>query len=365
MENELSPALYQRIKYFIPRLLISKTQWGDIVLALKDLNELPDDEKLFWQQWAIGWKRQAERYREKALQVAKTHNITAAHFWLKASQCWHWAEFMLFDNPFEKEILRRKVTEDFEMSMNNGQDRTLNKIAIPFNDLSLPAYLLLPDSLNNTSMPCVILINGLDSAKEVELYHFSKRFTERGMAALIFDGPGQGLLLGQKAMEIKFEKVIQACLDFLHTYKTINHDRIGLFGVSFGGYLALRSSAHLANKIKACINLSGGFDLDNFDALSTRLKNDFSYVFQNNLPTMSDIANQRINLKNVPSPKCQVLCIHGEHDKIFTMSSCLRVKDWCKEGSLLYYYANENHVCQNYFGEFTALMSDWMGEQLH
>ncbi len=363
MSLELSSELYEKIKYFIPRLLLPGLGWGDLVVATQSMNTSFSDETSFWKNWLASWTEQAEKY-EKAGEKAGhgNYHVTAYDNYMNAATCYHWAEFMYFHEPHLKEKVRKKVTGCFEEALTFAFSHC-QKVSIPFQGLHLPGYFLSPDEKND--LPCVILINGLDSAKEVELFTFAKQFMARGLSVLIFDGPGQGVMLGHYAMPIYFELVLQACVDYLISCHRIQKDKIGLFGVSFGGYLALRGASRLGKQIKACINLSGGFDIDHFDEINLRIKHDFAYVFQQEkLDDMSILAKQKLHLKELPAPTCPVLCIHGGFDTIFTLASCQRIMNWCQGRALLKFYPNEKHVCQNYFHEYIPLMCDWMRDCL-
>lgn len=359
MINEISIELYEKIKYFIPRLLLPELSWGDIVVAL---GNMPVNHH-FWENWFKGWYFQATTYETKAMNaIQANHVVTARENLIRAAVCYHWSEFMLFDDKSLKMQARQKVTDCFEKAM-PLLGMKINKLHIPFSDLRLPGYFIAPD--DQGVYPCVILINGLDSAKEIELFAFAKQFLSRNISVFIFDGPGQGLLMGSHPLPIEFEPVIEACINSIKSLKQVDFTKLGLFGVSFGGYLALRAASAFQKDIKACINLSGGFDVVNFDAISSRIQRDFAFVFQQqNVEQMAKFAKTHLTLKDLPSPNCPILCIHGGYDTIFTLESCQKILAWAGNQSILKFYPNENHVCQNYFHEYVPFMCDWMAEKL-
>ena len=99
---------------------------------------------------------------------------------------------------------------------------------------------------------------GLDSAKE-EMHTNEQLFLDRGMATLAFDGPGQGEAEYDLPICPEFEKPVAAAIDWLETRDDIDPERIGIWGVSLGGYSAPRAAAY-EPRIKACISLTGPFD---------------------------------------------------------------------------------------------------------
>ena len=83
---------------------------------------------------------------------------------------------------------------------------------------------------------------GLDSTKE-ELQATAEYFLARGLATLAIDGPGQGESEYELPIEPAYEKVATAAVDYLQDRAGLDRERIGLFGVSLGGYYAARSAA--------------------------------------------------------------------------------------------------------------------------
>jgi 2,6-dihydroxypseudooxynicotine hydrolase len=106
------------------------------------------------------------------------------------------------------------------------------------------------------------MVPGLDSTKE-ELQATAEYFLARGMATLAVDGPGQGEAEYELSIEPAYEKVAAAAVDCLQTIQDIDSAKIGLFGVSLGGYYAARAAAY-EKRLKAVVALAGPyrFDLD-------------------------------------------------------------------------------------------------------
>jgi dipeptidyl aminopeptidase/acylaminoacyl peptidase len=210
----------------------------------------------------------------------------------------------------------------------------------------------------------VVLVNGLDSAKEVELYAFAREFIARGMAAVVFDGPGQGVHIGRTPMTVDFERVVAAVLAEAVRQEEVDADRVGIFGVSFGGYLAARAAAQVPG-FRACVNLSGGYDFDNYRDVNVMVRKDFRFVFdQADDDAMEELARTGLNLRDVPPLTVPLLAIHGELDTIIPIASCERMLQWASGETELIRYPGERHVATNYFGDFIPRFSDWMAQRL-
>ena len=104
------------------------------------------------------------------------------------------------------------------------------------------------------------MVPGLDSVKE-ELQATAEYFLARGLATLAIDGPGQGESEYELPIEPAYEKVATAVVDFLQDRAGLDRDRIGLFGVSLGGYYAARAAAY-EKRLRAVVSLAGPYRLD-------------------------------------------------------------------------------------------------------
>jgi len=125
------------------------------------------------------------------------------------------------------------------------------RVAIPFENSAL--YGILRKPVSAVRPPIMIMVCGLDSAKE-ETATYEEPFLARGIATLVFDGPGQGEAEYEFPIRGNFETAVRAVCDFIETRDDVDAQRIGLWGVSLGGYYAPRAAA-FETRVKACIAL--------------------------------------------------------------------------------------------------------------
>lgn len=346
---------------YFARINLCNLSWGDIVLALKGCKK--DAVWSDWADWHAHWKRRGEAHEALGLAAVEAdRRVSAREALLRAAACYHFAEFMYFDDPPIKEATRRRVTEVFDKAV-PYLSYGYTALRIPHVGLELPGYLLTP-ATGDGPFPCVVLNNGMESAKEAELFGFATSFADRGVAVLAFDGPGQGELLGRHGMVVEWEDVIGSVLDFAQACPEIDGDRIGMFGVSFGGYLCLRGAAFHQDRVKAAINLSGCYDIDNFPSLRGMVLDDFCYVFQRDPEEMCKLAVEALNLRRVPALERPLLTIHSRLDSLFPFETAERVHAWAVGEKRLIAYDHEWHVCTNHMTEFIPQFCDWMAERL-
>lgn len=94
--------------------------------------------------------------------------------------------------------------------------------------------------------PVLVQVNGLDSTKEMKYFvGLPAWLAERGVASLIIDQPGTGDALRQRGMIARFDSEHWASrvVDWLETRPDVDAQRIGLEGVSLGGYYCPRAVA--------------------------------------------------------------------------------------------------------------------------
>ncbi len=98
----------------------------------------------------------------------------------------------------------------------------------------------------------VVLLPGLDSTKE-EFFNWEGVFLARGLATVSLDGPGQGETGYTTHIRPDYEVAVGALLDHLRDRRDLDLDRVGVAGVSLGGYYAARAGA-FEPRIKAVVS---------------------------------------------------------------------------------------------------------------
>ncbi|HEY0640402.1 MAG TPA: alpha/beta hydrolase [Pseudonocardiaceae bacterium] len=358
--NKVPAETFVTCELFFSRLLLGGLDWGDIAMVCKDLKK--ESTHGDWADWHRRWSALGRHYERRAQQCFASGELETGRFATRrAAACYHYAEFFYFDAPAVKNATRQRVTAVFERGMAHLKGN-VRRLEIPYEGTVLPGYLMTPEG--NGPWPYVILINGLDAAKEVEMHTFANEFMARGMAAVVFDGPGQGVFAGLTPMVTDFENVVAAVLALANRQPEVDPGRVGVFGVSFGGYLAPRAAAAVPG-FTACVNLSGGFDLDNYRDINSTVRHDFRFVFGiDDEDEMAEFARRWVNLRDVPPLRVPLLAIHAEQDSIIPFESCQRMLAWAVGETELLSYPGKGHVAPEHFGDYIPYLSDWMAERL-
>ena len=224
-----------------------------------------------WDDWCREWGRTGQHYEDLAATAESAWLITAGEAWRRAALCWHWGKFVFTDHPGEQRAAHEHTVACFRRGAGTLSPPA-ELVRIPYAGTTLAAYLRVPPG----RWPVVIMIPGLDSVKE-ELQATAEYLLSRGLAVVAIDGPGQGEAEYDLPIEPAYERVTAAVVDYLRDRADIDPDRIGVFGVSLGGYYAARSAAY-EPRVRATVALSGPYrwDLD-WDALPPQTRTTFQH----------------------------------------------------------------------------------------
>jgi dipeptidyl aminopeptidase/acylaminoacyl peptidase len=206
---------------------------------------------------------------------------------------------------------------------------------------------------------------GLDSAKE-ELLTFEDNFLARGMAVLAFDGPGQGEAEYDFPIRADYEAVTGQVIDWVERHRSdIDASRIGIWGISLGGYYAPRSAA-FDKRLKACIANCGPW---NFGALWASLPELTRLAFVARSHAGSDKEAQArasaLALDGVAEKvECPIFIVAGGLDRLCPPQDAKRLAAQVRGPVELLVIEDGNHVAHNRFYCYRARSADWMARQL-
>jgi len=213
--------------------------------------------------WFTAWMELAGRVRADAgRSLEQGHPVSAREGFLRASNYYRTAYVFLFGAPLHPEL--RRAYHLHRQSFAQAApllDVSIEAVRIPYEQTNLQGYFL---RASNDSVPraTLILNGGYDSTAE-ELYFWNAAAAlRRGYHCLIFDGPGQGSALIENGLTFRpdWENVIRPVVDWLLEQPAVDPRRIGIIGLSLGGYLSLRASSG-EPRIAACIADPGQFSL--------------------------------------------------------------------------------------------------------
>jgi 2,6-dihydroxypseudooxynicotine hydrolase len=339
--------------HWYPRFLASGVDYNDLQRIIADMES--------WDDWCRAWSAVAAEHEAQAeTALAAGHRQTATEAFMRATILYHFANAVFYRDPAQKKAAHLKKLACYAQAapyLNPPAER----LEIPFEDTSLPAYFRRPAGAGPHS--CVILVCGSDSVKEQE-GEWEDTLLARGMATLSFDGPGQGEMWYRMKMRLDYEASVVALVDYLLTRAEVDAGRIGLLGHSMGGYLGARSVAR-EQRIRTGVLLSPFFERGPWDNMSVFLKTGYQRLFgtADEAETRA-IANQLTLVDMAHKITCPLLLIHGTQDTLTPAANSERLAAATSGPVELQILEGAKHVGNNMVYRVRPLAADWLMEQL-
>jgi 2,6-dihydroxypseudooxynicotine hydrolase len=316
--------------------------------------------------WHPAWHDEGVRAEEAAERlVAEGRTVSAADMFHRASACYHWSQYLARVGSEQKAEGRRGRVRCYRRAVECFPFR-IEPVSAPFDGAELPGYLHLPERAEATGErpACVIMVNGADSVKE-EYHNWARQFVRRGLAVLTIDGPGQGEMVEVIPMvPDAWERPMGAAVDALSVCGKVDAGRIGIWGSSMGGFLALRAAAY-EPRLRAAISSGGFYDFRDYRywPISTQL-NVMEDLMLESLSAAREYMAQKCTLDGVVDRiDVPYLVIHGARDELLGVEEGRQMASG-PSGEFVN-FEDGFHTCTNYNAELVTLMCDWMAEKLH
>ncbi len=208
-----------------------------------------------WDDWCAAWSAAARIHEDLGIEALEQGRLRSAGAHLStAAVVYHFAKFV-----FVRDLVQMRAAHDAAVRCLDAAlphlDPPGERIELPFDGSTI--YGILRKPAGQSPHPAVILVPGLDSTKE-ELRATEDLFLQRGLATFSVDGPGQGEAEYDLPIRADWEVPGRAFVDALVARDDIDADRIGVWGVSLGGYYAPRFASG-DERIKACVSLCGPY----------------------------------------------------------------------------------------------------------
>lgn len=215
----------------------------DMCAPLQEAAKAPDaaGTKAFRETWVKMADKLASLAEEDD---AKGRVISAGDKRIRASNYMQIAErLQAHDAEGRLELYKRFLATFLKGAEQSGAP--VERVEIPYEGTHLSA-LYVPAKGVNGPQPLLVQVNGLDSTKEMKyLVGLPEWLRQRGVASLIVDQPGTGEALRLQNLHARYdsEHWASAIVDWLETRDDVDPKRIGMEGVSLGGYYCPRAVA--------------------------------------------------------------------------------------------------------------------------
>lgn len=329
-----------------------------------DLNDFRNvtDQIEIWDQWFDAWFAMGLKHEElakKALEQER-YRSAATHF-VQASMNYHFGKFLFVHDMQKLALGSQKAVYCYQQAL-PLMSPPGTAVQIPFEGAYLPGYLRLPKQVVKPAV--VIIVCGLDSTKE-EMHNIEELLLERGMATLAFDGPGQGEMEFSFNIRPDYEKAIIASVNFLERRAEVDVSRVGLMGISLGGYYVCRG-ASADKRIKAVVEVAGPFCFGEHWQDEPPLTRQAFHVRSGAVDEAeSEFLAKKLTLERVVTNiSCPLLVVHGKLDRVIAVEEAYKIYEQASGPKELLLLDEGNHVCNNLPYMYRPYASDWLAKRL-
>jgi pimeloyl-ACP methyl ester carboxylesterase len=351
-DTSQDPLVREAIAHWGPRFTTNGVSVADFQAVTSSI--------VFWEDWADAWMAAGSVLEDLGREaLAEGRTISAGHHLWTAAVYNHFGKFVFVDYPDKMKQAHDKavkcLTDALPFLSPQGE-----RVAIPYGGIEMAGVLRKPPGVD--SPPIVIMVSGLDSAKE-ELRSTEMLFLERGMATLAFDGPGQGESEYDLPIQGNWEEVGSAVVDWIEGRDDLDADRIGVWGVSLGGYYAPRMVTG-EHRIKACAALAGPYDWGSvWDGLPELTRRTFT--FRSHLAAQDEAREYARQLSldgRTGDIQCPLMVIFGAKDRLIPADGARRLAE--ETDAYLLMLPDGNHGCMNVAAKHRFKTADWLASQL-
>lgn len=191
------------------------------------------------------WSRMADKLCELAAEdEGKGRLISAGDKYGRAATYYLTAERLQAHGSEGRMALYRRCLEVFARGLKLAGENC-ERVEIPYGDAHISGLYVRAEGVSGRA-PILVQVNGLDSTKEMKYRVGMPRWlAQRGVSSLVIDQPGTGEALRLHGMTALYNSEAWAAkvVDWLETRADIDPKRIGLEGVSLGGYYCPRAVA--------------------------------------------------------------------------------------------------------------------------
>jgi 2,6-dihydroxypseudooxynicotine hydrolase len=348
-----------------PRVAAAISHWAPRFVAngvvLADFEEVTASIAS-WDDWCAAWCARAANHEGLGRQALNAKKfISAGEHLQRAGVYYHFAKFLFVQDLPQMREAHGKAVECRKLALPYLRPAG-ERVEIPYEGKFLAGILRKPEGVERA--PILAFACGLDSCKE-ETDAYEQPFLARGIATLVFDGPGQGEAEYDFAIRGDYEVAVAAVVNFIEKRHDIDAGRVAIGGISLGGYYAPRAAA-FEKRIKACLALGGPYDwAASWDAVPTLTREAFRVRSKS---TSLDEARRKaatLTLERIAGRiTCPIYIMNGKLDRIVPPADAMRLAREVKGPVTLNLVDGGNHIANNRPYCWRPQCADWLAEQL-
>lgn len=238
----------------------------------------------------------------------------------------------------------------------------IERVSIPVDGDVVRGYQILP--VGAGPHPMVLVTNGLEGTTQ-ELIIPMLKYRKNGMGIFIMEMPG--CYVYKQPMSSKSQAIYHKVIDYLAAYPNVKSDRIGMMGVSFGGYWATRM-AITDTRLRAVVacgapthhsfTASGSFGIPEVIVQALR-----SVTGSKSLFSLTKNLHSFSLLGQYHKIKAPMLVINGDTDTLVSTQDSVDIAEGATQ-AILKLYPNDDHCAMGHYKEWLDESQRWLKVQL-
>ena len=247
--------------------------------------------------WSYEWTQQGMHHQKKGKEYASLGNDELAKkSYHQASQFYSLASYPHLKTDELSIQAQLLAFSNYRKSFEYEKKSLLKEIKIPYQGKDIICYLHLPDDHDIHSV--VIVTGGVETLQCDFFTLFDQYLAPAGIAMLTVDIPGCGFSSSVK-LDQHSSDLHKAVIEHMKKVPWVDHDRIALMGMRFGGNIVTRLAFLEPNSIRAVVSIGGAVNevfkkVEDFNELS---------------PMMLDCLASRMQLPNSDADKIYQKCV--------------------------------------------------------
>jgi 2,6-dihydroxypseudooxynicotine hydrolase len=311
--------------------------------------------------WVDEWEALGERH-ERTGDETRSRDLgpeAAAHY-KSASAAYNFAQYVVFMDVDRKRRLHEACVRAYAKAAPLFEIPAA-PFEVTYRRRPMRGYLRLPPGPR--PCPVVVMFNGTNAVKE-ELHWWSEEMLDRGVATVMFDGPGMGQTFHRLSMVAEPRPVGTAIVNEIESRPELDPGAVVFFGMSLGGYMAIRMATH-DPRIRAVAAVSPPYSASIYWRVTLAgMRRELAALYGIDEDAMTEVVN-RITLDDVLHDlRCPLMVAGGGHDFITPGTEAWRIFEGARCERELVYYPRGAHDCFNVLSDLRPRMVQWLARHL-
>jgi 2,6-dihydroxypseudooxynicotine hydrolase len=315
-----------------------------------------------WPEWCAAWVALGEQHETLGREaLAEGRLRSGGEHLAQAAAYFHFAKFVFVEDLDQMRAAHARAVTAYTDALPH-LDPPGRRVEIPFEGSRLVAVVRTPPG--DAPFPVVLMIPGLDSTKE-ELRSTEQTFLDRGLATFSVDGPGQGEAEYDLRIRADWAPVAEVLYAAIGAEADLDERRVGVWGVSLGGYYSVRVVAALGARATAGVALAGPFDFGEcWDGLPALTRDTFRVRSGSADDAEARAVASTLDLTAVAGEvSAPMLLVFGKRDRLIPYQQAEKAHA-AIPGSELLMLEEANHGCADYSPWHRPRTADWLATRL-